>query len=134
MRSSERTPAQLQCRMRAHGRRPGACAGGRRSERAACLKRAARTADRTSMSMLSSVAASGLGLLDAADQRLRRSADAFTRSGEPADPNAAPPPDQTADAVDAAVGVIYGRSEFRMGVKLIEVGRDTEQALIDLLA
>ena len=97
------------------------------------LKRPARTADSPSMTV-PSVARSGLGLLTAADQRLRRSAEAFTRSGEPADPDAAPPADALADVADAAVGVLYGRSEFRMGVALITVGRDAERALLDVLA
>ena len=81
-----------------------------------------------------SIARSGLALVSAADQRLRRSAEAFTRSGEPADPSAAPPADTLVDVADAAVGVIYGRSELRMGVALITVGRDTERALVDVLA
>ena len=36
--------------------------------------------------------------------------------------------------VDAAVGVIYGRTAFATGVALLEVGRDTDKALLDVLA
>jgi hypothetical protein len=99
------------------------------------LKLGARRADSWSMSMLPSIAASGLGLLNSADQRLAQSARTFTRSAETADTasaaNAAP---ATSDVVDAAVGVVYARSDFQIGVKLIEVGRDVEQKLIDALA
>ena len=35
---------------------------------------------------------------------------------------------------DAAVGVIYGRTAFATGVALLEVGRDIEKALLDVLA
>jgi len=77
------------------------------------------------MSAISALGAAGLGMLQAADQRLARSADAFTRSAAAAAPDG---------VVDAAVGVIYARSDFQIGVKLIEVGRDTEQSLLDVLA
>jgi hypothetical protein len=30
--------------------------------------------------------------------------------------------------------MIYARAEFRLGVSLIEVGRDTEKQLLDVLA
>lgn len=86
------------------------------------------------MSGVPSITASGLGLLDSADRRLQRSAATFTQSAAPADPSAQPAATETSDVVDAAVGVIYGRSAFRMGVTLIEVGRDTEKALLDVLA
>ena len=86
------------------------------------------------MSGMPSITRSGLELLESADRRLQRSAETFTRSAEPADPNAAPSVDATTDVAEAAVGVIYGRSAFRMGVALIEVGRDTEKTLLDVLA
>ncbi len=89
------------------------------------------------MSTIPSIAASGLGLLDAAEQRLTRSAQTFARSGAPADPavDAAESSARTSDdVVDAAVGVIYGRSAFQIGVALIAVGRDTEKSLLDILA
>jgi hypothetical protein len=94
------------------------------------------------MSMLPSIAASGLGLLARGEERLARSAATFTRSAEPSDPSAADPaasaatPSATegADLVDAALGVVYGRSAFEIGVRLIAVGRDTEQQLVDVLA
>ena len=85
--------------------------------------------------MLPSISASGLGLLERADQRLLRSAATFTRNAEPADAvdaGAAPSAEET--VVDAAVGVIYGRTAFATGVALLEVGRDTEKALLDVLA
>ena len=84
------------------------------------------------MSTLPSITASGLGLLERADQRLAQSAQTFTRgaaAAEPSNTDAA-----TAEVVDAALGVIYGRSTFEMGLKLIAVGRDTEKALLDVLA
>ncbi|MEO6026922.1 MAG: hypothetical protein ABIR79_08680 [Candidatus Binatia bacterium] len=86
------------------------------------------------MSGIPSITASGLGLLDAAEQRLARSAHTFTRSGAPDDPAAGSSASAPDDVVDAAVGVIYGRSEFRIGVSLIAVGRDTEKSLLDILA
>jgi hypothetical protein len=85
--------------------------------------------------MLPSITASGLGPLERADQRLARSAETFTRNAEPAavdDPGAAPSDGET--VVDAAVGVIYGRTAFATGVALLEVGRDTDKALLDVLA
>ena len=95
------------------------------------------------MSGVPSITASGLGLLERADRRLARSADAFTRSGAPSDRGVATTDpgavatadgDKTADVVDAAVGVIYGRTAFQLGVTLIEAGRDTEKTLLDVLA
>ena len=90
------------------------------------------------MSGIPSITASGLGLLEAAEQRLARSAHTFTRSGAPDDPAASAPADPAAsatdDVVDVAVGVIYGRSTFQIGVALIAVGRDTEQSLLDVIA
>jgi len=91
------------------------------------------------MSILPPITATGLGLLERADQRLARSAQAFTRSAEPAEPSesgtgtAADEPEPNG-VVDAAVGVVYGRTEFEIGVKLIEVGRDTEKTLLDVVA
>jgi hypothetical protein len=102
---------------------------------ASSLKRGARTAERASMSGVPSISASGLGLLESADRRLQRSAATFTRSAEPAeDSSAAARPAALSEVVDAAVGVTYGRTAARIGVALIEVGRDTEQALLDVLA
>ncbi len=90
------------------------------------------------MSSLTSLAAAGLGLLHRAEQRLAESARTFTRAAEatapPVTDGGAASPTADADLVDAAVGVIYGRSSFAIGVKLIEVGRDTEKALLDVLA
>ena len=86
------------------------------------------------MSAIPSVTASGLGLLDAAEQRLARSAQSFARSGAPDDSSAEPSVAALDDVVGAAVGVIYGRSAFQIGVSLIAVGRDTEKALLDILA
>ncbi len=91
------------------------------------------------MSPLPSLTAAGLSLLDRADQRLAESARTFTRSAEPvetmsdADPASATATPQD-DVIDAAVGVIYGRTAFAIGVKLIEVGRDTEKLLLDVVA
>ena len=91
------------------------------------------------MSPLPSLSAAGLGLLNSADRRLAESARTFTRSTETGDapagaavPAASATPE--ADVVDAAVGVIYGRTVFEIGVKLIEVGRDTEKLLLDVIA
>jgi len=86
------------------------------------------------MSGIPSITASGLGVLDAAEQRLARSAHTFTRSGAPDDASADPAASTTDDVVDAAVGVIYGKSAFQIGVALIAVGRDTEQSLLDVIA
>lgn len=91
------------------------------------------------MSPLPSLSAAGLGLLDRADRRLAESARTFTRSAEPvetmsgADPTSATVTPQ-GDIVAAAVGVIYGRTAFAIGVKLIEVERDTEKLLLDVVA
>ena len=85
------------------------------------------------------MSAAGLGMLGRAEERLERSAQAFTKSAAD-DGMAGASSDATASAaspdgiVDAAVEVIYGRSEFRIGVALIEVGRDTEKQLLDVLA
>jgi hypothetical protein len=87
------------------------------------------------MSTLPSITASGLGLLERADQRLAQSAQTFTRSAATAEPAAtATGASDSADVVDAAVGVIYGRSAFEIGIKLIAVGRDTEKKLLDIVA
>ncbi len=86
---------------------------------------------------LPALTASGLGLLGRADQRLAASARGFTRAAEPgAAASAADPAPATGgeDLVDAAVGVIYGRTSLEIGVKLIEVGRDTDKALLDVIA
>jgi len=89
------------------------------------------------MSPLPSLSAAGLGLIERGDRRLAESARTFTRSAEPLAPPtedagvAATPQD---DVIDAAVGVIYGRTAIEIGVKLIEVGRDTEKQLLDVLA
>lgn len=91
------------------------------------------------MSLLPSLAASGLGLLDRADQRLAASARTFTRAATPLDAATATDADAATatpqdDVVAAAVGVVYGRTAFEIGVKLIEVGRDTEKLLLDVIA
>jgi hypothetical protein len=92
------------------------------------------------MSPLSSLGAAGLSLLERADRRLSESARTFTRSAESLPPPnddadapaaAATPPD---DVIDAAVGVLYGRTSFEIGITLIEVGRDTEKSLLDVVA
>jgi len=92
------------------------------------------------MTPLPSLSAAGLGLIERADRRLAESARTFTRSAEPlaaptedADAGAAPATPQD-DVIAAAVGVIYGRTAFEIGVKLIEVGRDTEKLLLDVVA
>jgi hypothetical protein len=87
------------------------------------------------MSTVPSIAASGLALLGRGEERLAASARAFTRMAgapEAADANAAATGGD--DAVDAAVGVVYGRTAFESGVALLRLGRDTAQALIDVLA
>ena len=92
------------------------------------------------MSMLPSVTDSGLALLARGERRLAESARGFTRAadGAGAPPTDAAPASNAAatdsDLVDAAVGVIYGRSSFEIGLKLIEVDRDVEKALVDVLA
>jgi ABC-type tungstate transport system substrate-binding protein len=87
------------------------------------------------MDPLPSLTASGLGLLNSADRRLAESARTFTRSAETGDASAAAATaTPETDVVDAAVGVIYGRSAFEIGVKLIEIGRDTEKLLLDVVA
>ena len=92
------------------------------------------------MSMLPSVTDSGLALLARGERRLAESARGLTRAadgaGAPTTDDAAPtaPAATDSDLVDAAVGVIYGRSSFEIGLKLIEVGRDVEKALVDVLA
>ena len=95
------------------------------------LKNRSARVDTWSMSTIPSVTANGLDLLGRAERRLATSAESFARGGATAGDDAAPSPDTT---VDAAVGVIYGRSEFRIGVALIAVGRDTEKQLLDVIA
>ena len=116
-----------------------AMADASRAAHARGLTLGGRGADSSSMSPLPSLTASGLGLLDRADRRLAESARTFTRSAETGDASAAADvPAATAtpetDVVDAAVGVIYGRNAFEIGVKLIEIGRDTEKLLLDVVA
>lgn len=82
------------------------------------------------MSTLPPITASGLALLERADERLARSAQTFTRSVESVEPSGA----GADEFIDAAVGVIYGRSAFELGIKLITVGRDTEKSLLDIVA
>jgi hypothetical protein len=96
------------------------------------LKLRVRRADTTSMNVGSSIMGAGLGLVEAADARLAQSARTFTQAAATAETET--PSTGGNDLTDAAVGVIYGRSAFRMGVALIEVGRDTEKALLDVLA
>lgn len=85
--------------------------------------------------MLPSIAASGLALLGRGEERLAASARTFTRMADgPDGVDANAPVRGGNDAVDAAVGVVYGRTAFETGVALLRVGRDTEQALIDVLA
>jgi hypothetical protein len=102
------------------------------------LKSRAWRADDSSMSPLTSLAATGLGLLRQAEQRLADGARTFTRAAEATattvSEGRAATPVTDGDLVDAAVGVIYGRSAFAIGVTLIAVGRDTEKALLDVLA
>lgn len=88
------------------------------------------------MSTIPSIGAAGLGLLDRAEARLERSAQAFTRSAasDDAASNASADGAPPEDLVDAALGTIYARTELRLGVTLIEVGRDTEKHLLDVLA
>lgn len=94
------------------------------------LKNGAANVDSSGMGSIPSVTANGLDLLGRAERRLAASAQTFARSGATAD-QAVPSADTT---VDAAVGVIYGRSEFRIGLALIAVGRDTEKQLLDVIA
>lgn len=98
--------------------------------------------------MLPSVTDSGLALLARGEQRLAESARGFTRAADGAGAptidgagapttDGAPPaaePASDSDLVDAAVGIIYGRTQFETGLRLIEVGRDVDKALVDVLA
>lgn len=79
---------------------------------------------------------SGLALLDRGADLLAASARTFTRAALPDATDAASPVDAppVADVVDAAVGVIYARAHFGMGVALLEVGRDVERQLLDIVA
>jgi ABC-type tungstate transport system substrate-binding protein len=91
------------------------------------------------MSMLPSITGSGLALVERADRRLAESAHAFTQSAESVDAPASAETSSAegngdADVVDAAVGVVYGRTAFEIGIALIAVGRDTEKSLVDVLA
>lgn len=88
------------------------------------------------MSTIPSIGAAGLGLLDRAEARLERSAQTFTQSAATDDTASNPQADGAPpeDLVDAALGTIYARTEFRLGVTLIEVGRDAEKHLLDVLA
>lgn len=104
------------------------------------------------MSTLPGITASGLALVARADRRLAESAHGFTRAADdaggaapaaaeehadgtgPAAAAGAPSTDGGADLVDAALGVVYGRAMGALGVKLLEVGRDTEKMLVDVLA
>ncbi|MCC6766330.1 MAG: hypothetical protein IT293_16850 [Deltaproteobacteria bacterium] len=88
------------------------------------------------MSGPSAITTSGLALIERADRRLAESVRTFTRAAGAAALEAAP----TGGAATgeglaaAAVGVVYGRASGAIGVKLLEVGRDVEKALIDVLA
>ncbi len=84
--------------------------------------------------MLPSIASSGLALLARGGERLAASARTFTRSADGTDAATDDPSSATADPVGAAVGVVYGRTDFAAGVALLRIGRDTEQALVDMLA
>lgn len=90
--------------------------------------------------MLPSVANSGLALLERGERRLAESARGFTRAADGAGapttdgaPSAAEAASDS-DLVDAAVGVIYGRTQFETGLRLIEVDRDVQKSLVDVLA
>lgn len=90
--------------------------------------------------MLPSVADSGLALLERGERRLADSARGFTRAadgaGAPTTDGTTPAaePASDSDLVDAAVGVIYGRTQFETGIRLIEIDRDVQKALVDVLA
>jgi hypothetical protein len=88
------------------------------------------------MSTIPSIGGAGLGLLDRAEARLERSAQAFTQTAATDDTASNAPADGAPpeDLIDAAIGTIYARTELRLGVTLIEVGRDAEKRLLDVLA
>lgn len=92
------------------------------------------------MSTLPSVTDSGLALLRRGERRLAESAQGFARAadgaGAPAADGGVAPTAAASDGdlVDAAVGVIYGRTQFETGLRLIEVDRDVQKSLVDVLA